>query len=324
MPNYMSANWDPVANAVKTFGNNYANTALKKLELDRQLGKDIYDAARTEAATNYDIARTADQKLKTDNLRRLTELFKPEVFTPLQQSSLGAGAMVGDTSLNSILRGSDAAMLSGMKEELYKTGDPTTKLQIALDKFTPGGSVNGGGEKPISPADIGRAFSYYVKEKDQYGNEVTRLRRDLMGEKQFFDWCKKTGATPTRSLLYEYLANKDRPEIMPPSNAPAAPAVPASTNEDGLVESVMKMVGGWLGGDKQAPDQTPQTSVPNTPAVNSPQPAQTPAPVSNAYPELQGLPISSQQECMAFIDAFKNGEISKEQLRKFLMGYGVK
>ena len=56
MPNYMSANWGPVANAVKTFGNNYANVALKKLELDRQLGKDIYDAAKTEAppiANNY-------------------------------------------------------------------------------------------------------------------------------------------------------------------------------------------------------------------------------------------------------------------------------
>ena len=333
MPNYMSANWDPVANAIKSFGNNYANTALKKLELDRQLGKDIYDAARSEAARNYDIARTEDQKQRTDNIRRLTELFNPEVFTPLQRSSIGAGVMVGDQSLNSILRGADVALQSGMKKEQYDNGDAVTKLSVALDKpvmpyqldSETGGVLNKitgtvtlpeilkgviegkrtHGEKGvIDPGDVAQAFQYFVDGLDQLNNPVKRLQRDLNTEKAFYDWCASTGRKPTRSAMYEYIA-------LFGNGSEKGTVVPAEEKSDGE-----KKDGGafdWL-----LKLFTPSAGGTVTPTVQGANPApDLPDPVVG-----RTLPKFANYEDA--LSALEKGLITQEEFRQIAQSFGGK
>lgn len=334
MPNYMSANWDPVANAVKTFGNNYANVALKKLELDRKLGKDIYDAAKTEATKNYYIARTEDQKLKTENIRRLTELFKPEVFTPLQQSTIATGVMAGDKSMNSMLRGADVALQSAMKKEQYDNGDTATKLSVALDKAVmpyqldsdTGGVLNKmtgtvtlpeilkgvvegkrtQGEKGvIDPGDVAQAFQYYVDEIDQYQNPVKRLRRDLNTEKAFYDWCTSTGRKPTRSALFEYIATFG-------NGSDKGPVVPAEEKKVGE----KKESGGafdWL-----LKLFTPSAGGTVTPTVQGANPAPAlPDPVVG-----RTLPKFANYEDA--LSALEKGLITQEEFRQIAQSFGGK
>ena len=129
-----SANMDPVADAIKGIGTGFVNNALKKIEIDRQLGKDIYDAAKTEAAINWDRARTRNQNLKTDNLQKLSALFNPESFNQKERAAIGAGAMLGSSSFNDIMKGVDTQQTTGFRADQYAKGTPMAKLSIALDK----------------------------------------------------------------------------------------------------------------------------------------------------------------------------------------------
>lgn len=335
MPNYAGADWSPIADAIKGFGTGYANVALKRLELDRQLGKDIYDAAQKESATRLNKAKAEDQELLTAGREQLTEYFDPAQFSPQQLSSIGADALLGSKSVQDALKGADVALTTGLRREQYDNGNPATKLSVALNKVaTPyqldsdtGAVVNkldGSVEIPevmktpvatrgtkgiVSPGDVSRAFQYY-EEVDEFGQKVKKLRRDFSREKAFYEWCDRSGIMPTRAALGEYMAKHGEGNER---NAPVAEAAAgnaaSSPDGDGILQSALKMVEGLFSPSQEG---------------SSPAPAQTPAPAPNVYKELQGLPVSSQQECMAFIEAFKNNEISEEQLRKILMGYGVK
>ena len=134
MADYMSANIDPVVDAIKSFGTGLAGNALKKVQIDRQLGKDIYDAARTEAATNWDKSRTAHQNLKTRNLEELSALFNPGALSGEERTMLGAAAKLGGTSLNDVMKSVGTRHLTGFKDDQYRRGNPATQLSVALNK----------------------------------------------------------------------------------------------------------------------------------------------------------------------------------------------
>lgn len=134
MADYMSANMDPVVDAIKSFGTGLAGNALKKVQIDRQLGKDIYDAARTEAATNWDKSRTAHQNLKTQNLEDLSALFNPGALSGEERTMLGAAAKLGGTSLNDVMKSVGTRHLTGFKDDQYHRGNPATQLSVAIDK----------------------------------------------------------------------------------------------------------------------------------------------------------------------------------------------
>lgn len=134
MPDYMSANMDPIVNAIKGLGEGLAGNALKKVQIDRQLGKDIYDAARTEAATNWDKSRTAHQNLKTRNLEELSALFNPGALSGEERTMLGAAAKLGGTSLNDVMKSVGTRHLTGFKDDQYRRGNPATQLSVAIEK----------------------------------------------------------------------------------------------------------------------------------------------------------------------------------------------
>ena len=134
MPDYMSANMDPIVNAIKGLGEGLAGNALKKVQIDRQLGRDIYEAARTEAATNWDKSRTAHQKLQTKNLEDLSAMFNPGGFSGEERNALAAGAMLGSTSMDDVMRSVGTRHMTGYKDDQYRRGNAATQLSVALNK----------------------------------------------------------------------------------------------------------------------------------------------------------------------------------------------
>ena len=134
MPDYMSANMDPIVNAIKGFGEGLAGNALKKVQIDRQLGRDIYEAARTEAATNWDKSRTAHQKLQTKNLEDLSSMFNPGGFSGEERNALAAAAKLGSTSMDDVMRSVGTRHITGYKDDQYRKGNAATQLSVALNK----------------------------------------------------------------------------------------------------------------------------------------------------------------------------------------------
>ena len=134
MPDYMSANMDPIVNAIKGLGEGLAGNALKKVQIDRQLGRDIYEAARTEAATNWDKSRTAHQQLQTKNLEDLSAMFNPGGFSGEERNALAAAAKLGSTSMDDVMRSVDTRHMTGFKDDQYRKGNAATQLSVALDK----------------------------------------------------------------------------------------------------------------------------------------------------------------------------------------------
>ena len=134
MPDYMSANMDPIVNAIKGLGEGLAGNALKKVQIDRQLGRDIYEAARTEAATNWDKSRTAHQKLQTKNLEDLSSMFNPGGFSGEERNALAAAAKLGSTSMDDVMRSVGTRHITGYKDDQYRKGNAATQLSVALNK----------------------------------------------------------------------------------------------------------------------------------------------------------------------------------------------
>ena len=134
MPDYMSANMDPIVNAIKGLGEGLAGNALKKVQIDRQLGRDIYEAARTEAATNWDKSRTAHQKLQTKNLEDLSSMFNPGGFSREERNALAAAAKLGSTSMDDVMRSVGTRHITGYKDDQYRKGNAATQLSVALNK----------------------------------------------------------------------------------------------------------------------------------------------------------------------------------------------
>lgn len=333
MPNYARADWSPIADAIKGFGTGYANVALKRLELDRKLGKDIYDAAQKESATRLNKAKAEDQELLTAGRKQLSEYFDPAQFSPQQLSSIGADALLGSKSVQDALKGADVAMTAGMKREQYDNGNPATKLSVALNKVvTPyqldsdtGGVLNKmtgtvtlpeilkgvvegnrtQGEKGvIDPGDVAQAFQYYVDEIDQYQNPVKRLRRDLNTEKAFYDWCTNTGRKPTRTSLFEYIAlfgnGSDKGPVVPAEEKKAE-----EKKDGGTFDWLLKLF-------------TPSAGGAVTPTVQGANPAPVlPDPVVG-----RTLPKFANYE--EALSALEKGLITQEEFRQIAQSFGGK
>lgn len=134
MLDYSRADWSPIADAIKNIGTGFANNALKKVQIDRQLGKDIYEAARTEAATKLNNAKAAGEEIRNDNLRKLSGLFNPENYTPQELNALGAAATLGSKSYSDAMKGGLYSQQGRFRDEQYQNGDGVQKLSLALGK----------------------------------------------------------------------------------------------------------------------------------------------------------------------------------------------
>ena len=134
MPDYSRADWSPIANAITNIGTGFANNALKKVQIDRQLGKDIYEAARTEAATKLNLAKADGETIRNENLRKLSGLFDPDNYTPQELNALGAAASLGSKSYSDAMRGGLYSQQGRFRDEQYRDGDGVQRLSLALGK----------------------------------------------------------------------------------------------------------------------------------------------------------------------------------------------
>lgn len=284
--NFGTANIDPIANVIQGLGTGFANNALKKIQIDRQLGKDIYDAARTEAATNLARAKTKHQELETQNLSDMSSLFNPETYTPGQLSAMGAGAKLGTKSLNDIMKSAGEQQAQGFRADLYGNGDPATRLMVGLDKIAPvyemdnrtggvlnrfTGSVNinpalanaaaaanaaSGGSRVTpaklrlaSPAELETVFEDVVTETDIYNKPVRRKVRNQRAMDEFVSYCRQTGTPMTAENAMAYRAGllRNDPQSAIPSARAAQPA-PAQADPQSVVAGVV----GQMPSDAQA------------------------------------------------------------------------
>ena len=282
MPDYMSANMDPIVNAIKGFGEGLAGNALKKVQIDRQLGRDIYEAARTEAATNWDKSRTAHQNLKTRNLEELSALFNPGALSGEERTMLGAAAKLGGTSLNDVMKSVGTRHLTGFKDDQYRRGNPATQLSVAIEKpvmpyqmdadtgailnrmdgtstvnqavlaaskFLRGNPVQGGGSsrpRIASPSELVTVFSDVIEEKDAFGNTVRRTVRNDKALNEFIAFSHQNGIPMTQENAWLYRVGLLVGEM---ANQP----VPVSS-----VQATAPV---------QAPDEKPADVLPGTQAV---------------------------------------------------------
>lgn len=316
-----SANMDPLANAIENIGTGFVNNALKKVEIDRQLGKDIYDAAKTEAAINWDRARTRNQNLKTDNLQKLSALFKPESFNQKEQAALGAGAMLGSSSFNDIMKGVDTQQTTGFRADQYAKGTPMAKLSIALDKEinpyrydsrtgavynTMDGTVNidpnvvnnavevgvklgekgGRSSTPriASPAELVTVFSDVIEEKDAFGNTVRRTVRNDKALNEFIAFSHQNGIPMTHENAWLYKAGALVGDM---ANLP----VPVS--------------GVQVNAPVQTPDEKPATAMDEETAA-----------------AVQKLPADVQRYVLALMQDFDDGNLNEIELQQLLQETG--
>lgn len=133
--NLLNADWSPIANLIAGLGNTAAENALWKQKLARQNGKDMYEAERTKSLTDLNNAKTAQQLFETGNAQKMAGLFDPSQYTAQQKSALGAGAMLGQKSLNDIMKGALSQQSMNMQANEYANAkNPYARMSVALGK----------------------------------------------------------------------------------------------------------------------------------------------------------------------------------------------
>lgn len=266
MPDYSRADWSPIANAITNIGTGFANNALKKVQIDRQLGKDIYEAARTEAATKLNLAKADGETIRNDNLRKLSGLFDPENYTPQEIGALSGAAMLGSKSYSDAMRGGLYSQQGRFRDEQYRDGDGVQRLSLALGKgvnpyrfdgrtgaVTNGmtGEVNfdpavvqqvvdvgaalkaaGVGSKAkgprlASPSELKSVFSDLIEEKDFMGNPKRVEVRNKDAENAFVRFCQSNGIPVTSENAMLYRASV----LQTQSPAPTQTSVAAAHDE---------------------------------------------------------------------------------------------
>lgn len=263
MPDYSRADWSPIANAITNIGTGFANNALKKVQIDRQLGKDIYEAARTEAATKLNLAKAAGEEIRNDNLRKLSGLFKPDNYTPQEINALSGEAMLGGKSYSDAMRGGLYSQQGRFRDEQYQNGDGVQRLSLALGKgLNPyrfdnkTGAVTNGmtgevnfdpavvqqvldvgtalkaagvgstskGPKLVTPSELENIFADVVEEKDFMGNMQRRKVRNQKEMDGFMRFAQQNGIPATAENAMLYRASILQPQSPAPVQAPVAAA----------------------------------------------------------------------------------------------------
>lgn len=263
MPYYTRADWSPIANAITNIGTGFANNALKKVQIDRQLGKDIYEAARTEAATRLNNAKAAGEEIRNDNLRELSGLFDPKNYTPQEINAMSGAAKLGDESYSSAMKGGLYSQQGRFREDQYRDGDGVQRLSLALGKgLNPyrfdnktGAVTNGmtgevnfdpeivqgvinvgaaleaakaktgvGSTKLIKPHELENVFADVIEEKDFMGNVVRRKVRNQKAMDEFMQFTQQNGIPATTENAMLYRAGILQSQSPAPAQTPAAAA----------------------------------------------------------------------------------------------------
>lgn len=141
--------WSPLANAISSFGTGLAGNALKKAEMQRQLGKDIVDYDRAQVAMDASRAAAALNRAKTeseawslDQRRQLAGNFDPTKLTADERLATSLGAILGSKSVQDVLKGAGTRGETRMRTELYGSDDPVEKLAGATGRVVMPYSIN--------------------------------------------------------------------------------------------------------------------------------------------------------------------------------------
>ena len=124
------ADWSPIADQIRSFGTGLANVALRKQQLQRQLGKDLVDYDVANANMDLTRAKTQREQMDMDNIGRLASMFDPGTLTPEQRTGLAANTMAGKNIFADALRGAKLGQEAAQAKELFDKGTPVERLSI--------------------------------------------------------------------------------------------------------------------------------------------------------------------------------------------------
>ena len=134
MPNYARADWSPVADAIKGFGGGLVNNALKKYEMQRQLGKDRVSYDQAQAAIDLSKAKTAAENFTLNNRRTLAGQFDPTSLTGDERTAAGIAAMLGGNNVSQILNAAKTRQQTRQLGDLYASRNPQMQVTAATGR----------------------------------------------------------------------------------------------------------------------------------------------------------------------------------------------
>lgn len=137
------ADWSPIADQIRSFGTGLANVALRKQQLQRQLGKDLVDYDVANANMDLTRAKTRREEMDMDNIDRLASMFDPGTLTPEQRTGLAANTMAGKNIFADALRGAKLGQEAAQAKELFDNGTPVERLSIVTGSAVKPYAFNG-------------------------------------------------------------------------------------------------------------------------------------------------------------------------------------
>lgn len=137
------ADWSPIADQIRSFGTGLANVALRKQQLQRQLGRDLVDYDVANANMDLTRAKTQREEMDMDNIDRLASMFDPGTLTPEQRTGLAANTMAGKNIFADALRGAKLGQEAAQAKELFDNGTPVERLSIVTGSAVKPYSLNG-------------------------------------------------------------------------------------------------------------------------------------------------------------------------------------
>ncbi len=137
------ADWSPIADQIRSFGTGLANVALRKQQLQRQLGKDLVDYDVDNANMDLTRAKTRREEMDMDNIGRLASMFDPGTLTPEQRTGLAANTMAGKNIFADALRGAKLGQEAAQAKELFDKGTPVERLSIVTGSAVKPYALNG-------------------------------------------------------------------------------------------------------------------------------------------------------------------------------------
>ena len=137
------ADWSPIADQIRSFGTGLANVALRKQQLQRQLGKDLVDYDVANANMDLTRAKTQREEMDMANIDRLASMFDPGTLTPEQRTGLAANTMAGKNIFADALRGAKLGQEAAQAKELFDKGTPVERLSIVTGSAVKPYALNG-------------------------------------------------------------------------------------------------------------------------------------------------------------------------------------
>ena len=137
------ADWSPIADQIRSFGTGLANVALRKQQLQRQLGKDLVDYDMANANMDLTRAKTQREQMDMDNIDRLASMFDPGTLTPEQRTAAAVNAMAPRNVMGDALRAAKLGQEVAQAKELFDNGTPVERLSIVTGSAVKPYALNG-------------------------------------------------------------------------------------------------------------------------------------------------------------------------------------